>query len=688
MSKQHDNGNVFGDEAIRGADQDLLNREQFVNVLSNAIWPRQGNAPLVVALSGKWGSGKTSVLNMLTEKLKGFDPKPMVVRFNPWLYGDIDQLITMFFRELATRLAKTDHRNAGEIASKLLHTAGLVVGFANSSAGELLKAGAETVDKLKEESSLEDERDKIDSALSEMDQRLVVLIDDVDRLEPKSVQAVMKLLRLTADFTNTTYVVAFDRRIVREALEEQGVPDGAAYLEKIFQVSFDLPLPDESELDRILLHFLSEALEEAGEVFETQRFGNLYHSGFRKRFQHLRDIKRYVNGLRLLYPAVREEVDLIDFMGLELIRCFQPDVYRRIRNAKSFLAPGNLPISYREMTREKVNEGLKEIFEGVEQAQRAPLLDVLKFLFPFIQRVDGSGTHRISVRPEWSQQGLLRAPDKFDTFFLFDVPRREIGRHELSTFRDSLGDIARASEVLAQFVKDQKLGKFLQKLESELEDFDGNQAQHLVELLLDQGDELEFEPMGSFGMSSVILKGIVFSALEHFPDADVRAHLLVGAIKNAESIATPLQVAYSANPEREWCVFSNNDAWERVRAAAWDKAKKAVENETFWDTEEVGTAALRWKDLAASADEEEEVAEAVQSYVEDDECFLRFLESCSNEVRTHGLFDKVSNVGSTIHLDIVSRVLDPEDVQNRLREMAEEDDRAQEILRMIEENHF
>jgi predicted KAP-like P-loop ATPase len=85
---------------------------------------------------------------------------------------------------------------------------------------------------------------ELDKLMAKYGKRVIILIDDIDRLDKESMSLVFKLIRLNADFINTIYILSFDRKVVENALEgEQGV-SGREYLEKFIQVPFDLPLPD------------------------------------------------------------------------------------------------------------------------------------------------------------------------------------------------------------------------------------------------------------------------------------------------------------------------------------------------------------------------------------------------------------------------------------------------------------
>ena len=84
------------DEPIHRAEQDQLARTRLVDVIGKHILETSAPESVVIALNAPWGAGKTSFLNLLERRLvpevAGSDPTPIIVRFNPWNYGNIDQL--------------------------------------------------------------------------------------------------------------------------------------------------------------------------------------------------------------------------------------------------------------------------------------------------------------------------------------------------------------------------------------------------------------------------------------------------------------------------------------------------------------------------------------------------------------------------------------------------------------------
>ena len=116
-------------------------------------------------------------------------------------------------------------------------------------------------------------------------------------------------IKLNANFPNTVYLVAADRSVVEKSLDtEQGV-SGRAYLEKIVQVGFDVPLPDAALVSAALRDEIDRIIASVpGADWEGYRWTGLYQAGFRGLFTNLRDVKRFFGALSFTLPMMQQDV--------------------------------------------------------------------------------------------------------------------------------------------------------------------------------------------------------------------------------------------------------------------------------------------------------------------------------------------------------------------------------------------
>ena len=109
------------DNPIRSISEDLLGRTSFAQSLRDALLSYKDKNSIVVGLFGAWGSGKTSLLNLIEEGLvkssEKYTTEPIIIRFNPWNFSEQNQLIFQFFNSLSHTLKRKDD-------SKLLQNIG------------------------------------------------------------------------------------------------------------------------------------------------------------------------------------------------------------------------------------------------------------------------------------------------------------------------------------------------------------------------------------------------------------------------------------------------------------------------------------------------------------------------------------------------------------------------------------
>ena len=185
------------DRPIEHRDQDRLRRRPFSEAIAQHIRTIPAGSGFTVALSGEWGSGKTSILNMVAETLEEESETIAVLRFNPWLFGGTSDLMTRFFQELSAQLGQS-HSEKVKTVAKALSTLGQSLAPLSPVPGTTVVANiiAGQAEQWAQPKSLLAERKHLENLLADSDTRVVVLIDDIDRLEPRETRELMRLVRL------------------------------------------------------------------------------------------------------------------------------------------------------------------------------------------------------------------------------------------------------------------------------------------------------------------------------------------------------------------------------------------------------------------------------------------------------------------------------------------------------------
>jgi len=261
---------LSADEPIKKSEDDKLNRRSFAESLAKTIVQNSFSSSFSIGLYGKWGSGKTSIVNMVLETVKEDEPNAIIVRFNPWLCGDPKQLISQFLKQLsaAIKLKTSVLENVCNLIDQyaLAFDVGSILADTNLVAALLSSAGLKFLDKLassrlqKTTGDLQEKKNQIADKLNEDGIKIIVSIDDIDRLSEDEIIAVFQLVRSVADFPNTVYLLTFDYDVVVHALSKVQYGDGKEYLEKIIQVPFEIPTANVERIHRVLFDRLDSIM--------------------------------------------------------------------------------------------------------------------------------------------------------------------------------------------------------------------------------------------------------------------------------------------------------------------------------------------------------------------------------------------------------------------------------------------
>lgn len=278
-----------------------------------------------VGITGEWGSGKSTFLNTMKKEIK--EAKfAEIVEFNPWLCNSPEQVTQDFFATLIDKLSpkhSTLSRDINKYA-KLL----------NKIAKPSLSFFGIDLDLTPSDDSLNKLKDKISKKLANLPKKVVILIDDTDRLEGNEVFEILRLIRNTADFKNVIYIATYDKEYVTDVLKENKIKDPDNYLEKIFQAEVHLLKVEGSELWDTLKEEIEKQLNSLNFISTT--ILNTYikpHTEFIMRvLTNYRQVKRfakqfavyldYLNSINLI-----NELSPIDLFWIELLQTYDKRVY-------------------------------------------------------------------------------------------------------------------------------------------------------------------------------------------------------------------------------------------------------------------------------------------------------------------------------------------------------------------------
>ena len=274
----------YSDKPISSNNEDKLNRKGFAKLLAHTLVHLDSKDTFTVGLFGKWGCGKTSLVNMTLAEIENIqaknetDEQIIVVHFEPWNFTDTNQLLTQFFVRLANEFQKKGNKNLTKIGKALENYSdafgllelipGVGAPIASASKWGLSRLGQKMQKGLDERDVLK-QKEQVIQLLKAQSNRILVILDDIDRLSNEQIRYVFQLITSVARFPNTTYLLVFDKEIVVEALKGVQSGNGQDYLEKVIQMPIQIPNIQRSDLRNALFERLDEIIAD-GQHFHTR----------------------------------------------------------------------------------------------------------------------------------------------------------------------------------------------------------------------------------------------------------------------------------------------------------------------------------------------------------------------------------------------------------------------------------
>lgn len=250
------------------AVEDSLSISSYIRSLATFI--TNCPTPMTIAVQGNWGTGKTSAMLQVQASLAKHE-EVSTVFFNTWQYSQFDlgeNLAISMLKTIVNGIPKTEGEAQQAKVDKLKSTISKVsqaVAFTVFPAvlgafglGTVASTVSAGVDAVKNSVSSTEEpvdpvtllaslREDFQDVVSASGQRLVVFVDDLDRLEPKRAIEVMEAIKVFLDVPNCVFVLAIDFDVVKLGVREKygkSVSERKArqFFDKIIQVPFHMPV--------------------------------------------------------------------------------------------------------------------------------------------------------------------------------------------------------------------------------------------------------------------------------------------------------------------------------------------------------------------------------------------------------------------------------------------------------------
>ena len=326
------------DSPIECPESDCLGYKPFAKRIADSFIHMAPKEGFVLAVHGTWGQGKSGVLNLIRHyvKEKDADNATRIVDFNPWWFGNRTELVKNLLARIQEQLP-----SEGDAGKKMVTAFAKLAWFCSklpTPAKDMFDAAKECL--TEQDPAVPEMKKLVSEAIKAAGLRLLVVVDDIDRLEAEEIRDLFRAIKAVADFPNVFYLLAFDRSMVVDALNHVQPVSGERYLEKIVQASFELPAPDPGGYMAFCEDSLTDVLSNAGmRKYDKGRFGEYLKIAVGGLLTTPRHVVRLCNALHVTC-ASSTRVDPVDLVALETIRLLTPNLWLTVRdNPEMFAGP-------------------------------------------------------------------------------------------------------------------------------------------------------------------------------------------------------------------------------------------------------------------------------------------------------------------------------------------------------------
>lgn len=691
----------FNDSPIESSNEDAYGITPFAQSLAKSILTIKKPVGTTIALNGPWGSGKSSAVNLIRNELQQSDNERLVVTdFRCWWYRGEEALALAFFQNLHATLVDSLGDKVKDLIPKIgrgLLQAGPVIGPAVTLAttGPLgaLAAGSTLFAKrfFPDGDSLEKTFKRLADTLANEDRRFLVIIDDIDRLNPDEALAIFRLVKSVGHLPNVIYLLVFDRVLAEKAVDEKYPSEGPHFLEKIIQAGFELPQPLQVDLNAAVLGAIERVCGAPDESQMTRIMNNFYDIVV-PYVTTPRHVVRYQNAISVTWPAIAGDVSMADFIALETIRLYEPRLFITIRANKSKLC------GFRQEgdADQRDNSRFDDYLVGIDESHHDSVKIALQRLFPRLESMGYAG------EMPWDSERRICVDKHFDTYFRLSLSDDALSSDRISEVVTHAGDreyiqlVMRAAADSTRKDGSSLVPVYLNELTTNARKIAKEQVAPLLSALFEIHDEIDMErdkERGFYAVGDTTLRyhWLIRRLTSDRYSLDERTELYESTMQHA-SLGWLVDFASSAmddyrerenGPKDEDRCLISKEAVPYITDLALERIRTAAENGSLISHPDLVYILYRWRDFLGG--DPTEARSWTQTVLGDDEAVVAFAvdftgESWSHGIGMFGLGDRVSTRHIQAQISDDTDIIDTKLFRSRLEQIRDSDKLSKESM--------
>ncbi|WP_224043894.1 KAP family P-loop NTPase fold protein [Paraburkholderia unamae] len=694
------------------ASQDRLRRADFATRIAAVLSELSLREGRVFAIRGGWGFGKSSLKNLISERLDATSEGADWLDFNPWQWGEGDAIARALFGQIADRLGGEHSKAAlaraaalrsygailtgtgaplkeaggsAHLISTVLTNASVIavasaIGFDLPVAGTVaaalavLSVGTPVLGRVlshlgrdRDGEPLDKVREALEVRLRELDRPLVVFVDDIDRLEPEQIRLLLRQVKANANLPNIVFVLLFQSSIVERALDPVADGDGRAFLEKIVQASFDLPAVPVSIVHRIFTEELSElagsyATETNG--FTQTRWGNAFVGCVQPLLRNMRDARRLISSIAVHLPLHAAgdvfEVNIVDFLLLETLRVFEPDLHEALFREKGLVLQEGRFLGHGR--RDADRAAAERLLETVAEERRVMARDALKDLFPPLEWAYGGTNYADGFHSKWLSAKRVCTQRYFPRYFELQTAVGEISERRFVAFLDATATEDSLASEIAGIEADGLLQSLVARFDESVDRLPVENAAVLLPGMFGIGQGLAgARDAGPFNSPWLSAWRAIHWFLKRIP-VDVRGGAALEALRQTKALSVAAMLIHLDDPadqgKGERGAFDPALDLETVEAmkAEWLELmrSRAADRGMLMAEPDLLSLLYRWRDYAGSLDEPRAW---MRGAIRTDEGFASMATRMISRGTSHSLGDRVSTPHNTFNRETIDNFI-------------------------------
>ena len=649
---------------ISSLDEDKLNRRNFAESLANAIKSYKNPNCLTISLMGKWGSGKTSIINMVTNYWNNeSESENIIIHFDPWYFSNKDNLLFQFFDILSnfnnkefTDTVNTD--NLKKLGKSLINMTSFNLNFGLGS----ININPEINNTLNDEETLLDLKNKISKDFENFKnskKKVIIIIDNIDRLSDKEVQQILMLVKSLADFPHVIYILSFDKDAVLGSLKNLNIYSPELFLEKIIQIPIVVPEIRKFQLNNLIESNLEDFYKKYHNNKDTLNDDFLdICSDLSMFINNLRDLYRYINIITFYFSTFKDDVNINDFMLILAVQLFEYKIYNEIKSN-----PDLFIVSYENQTKDNIEDNKNKIREIIKLNTKLSEKDLYKILLKLFPRIEMyyRNIDLESYYTEWEYNLRICTTKYFYNYFTLSLDNKDIS---IKSFYElcKLTDVEKISKRFLEYDNNNQTKELLKMIINRMRDIQKENAHYFINSLINIGDQLYISPSLLLDKRTYLSR-ILDDLLKKYENNTERYKVLKEAIENSKnSLYTAIEILsdqdfiynkfnYDNNRKDISEALIDEKDLEQLEEIMVSKIKQWDKTDKLWDSLDLDHILYSWEFW----DSETDVKERVKEFISKDKNALRFAKGFRNITAT------------SIHADSPSEIIRKFNIKSMLK---------------------